>query len=106
MMHWFLRALDTRASRSKQANVDVVFKPTSGAITVEEEGQAIVLDQESGQYFGLNQTAYFLWSGLVGGHTREDVLAAYSEEFALEPSRAAEDWEGLVKELLARRLIK
>ncbi len=68
------------------------------------EGEAIVVDLDSGLTIGLNPTGTFIWSQLQG-RSESEIAAATAKEFEVEPDGAMADVHDFVEELRRRRLI-
>jgi hypothetical protein len=67
--------------------------------------ETVLLELQTGQYFGLNPVATRLWQllGELGDTTR--VLEVAAREYAVDRDRLTQDLDGLVADLLARRLL-
>jgi hypothetical protein len=77
-----------------------------GVLSREVQGETVLLNLESGEYFGLDAVATRIWqllseSGDVGG-----VESTMCDEFEVEPAVASKDVRALVAELLKRRLLE
>ncbi len=68
---------------------------------VEEE--AVLLDLDSGQYYGLNNVGTRIWQLLGAGHSASSICELVVQEF--EVAEAEADVEALIKMLLAKRLL-
>lgn len=68
-------------------------------------GEAVLLELESGTYFGLDGVGTRIWS-LIAEHGRLDrVRAALLAEFDVEPEVIEEDLRSFVAELMRRGLV-
>ena len=67
---------------------------------------AVLLDLESGVYFGLDQVGTRVWTLLVEHGTTDAVCAAMIEEFDVEPDVLAADVRRLVAELQQGGLVR
>lgn len=82
---------------------------TCGQTLVRElDGESVVLDLESGMYYGLNRVATVVWSRMVAaGEAAVDRLVAdVVDEFAVDPGVARRDVEAFVEALCASRLAR
>ena len=71
--------------------------------TVNDE--TVLLELESGQYYGLDAVGTRLWQLLTELGSTEAVTAAAVAEFEVEPARLADDLAALVRELANRKLV-
>jgi hypothetical protein len=77
---------------------DVVFRKL--------EGEAVILNLETGTYFGLDAVGTRIWE-LVQEQGRVDaVLESLLQEFEVEPARCEQDLLGLLDQLYAKGLIE
>ncbi len=67
--------------------------------------ETVLLELETGQYFGLNAVATRLWQliGELGDTAR--VVETASQEYEVDPKRLEQDLNQLVADLLARHLL-
>jgi hypothetical protein len=76
---------------------DVVFR--------ELQGEAVLLNLESGTYFGLNEIGTRIWQ-LIGEHgTLQKVFDQMCHEYDVAPATLESDLHGLVGELSANGLV-
>jgi hypothetical protein len=70
------------------------------------EGEAVILETESGRYYGLNEIGTRIWSLL---QIHEEIGPAYNqllEEYTVGPDQLCKDFLQFVELLVARRLLK
>jgi hypothetical protein len=72
----------------------------------EFEGEAIVLELESGTYFGLDEVGARVWRLIAEGTSRDDIVARLMTEYDVEEPRLRADLDGLLAELARRRLVE
>ena len=72
----------------------------------EVEGELLLLDLKSGNYFGLNPTGKFIWEMLNGTKTRTDIVKALKKRFKLREDSAKKHAESFLKELKKYNLIE
>jgi SynChlorMet cassette protein ScmD len=65
---------------------------------------AILFDPDTGNAFGLNPVAVFIWKLLDGKHSILDILARMQENVENVPPEAPADLEAWVQELIKRGL--
>lgn len=69
------------------------------------DGEAIVVDLQSGKTIGLNAAGTFLWSRLDGSSDAEALAAAMAAEFDVLPDEAEADTTAFLMEMTRRGLI-
>ncbi len=78
---------------------DCCYVAVPGHLVAEAAGELIILDQQSGSYFGLNAQGKRVWE-LVQSPTRlQEIVAILVEEFDVTPERAQRDVEKVLEEL-------
>ena len=74
-------------------------------IAAEADGEVLMMHVESGNYFGLNEVASFLWNQLDTPRTVAELCAAVRTEFEIDEERCQADaltfLEGMVADGLA-----
>ena len=75
------------------------------ALSRELEGEILVLDLRTSQYFGMSGTAARIWQLIEAGETREPILTALGAEFDGQPGAIAADFDAFVADLLSRGLL-
>jgi hypothetical protein len=68
-------------------------------------GEGVLLDLESGVYFGLDETGARLWQLLQAHGSLRQVCDAMLQEFEVEPARLQDDVLAFVGDLLRRKLV-
>jgi Coenzyme PQQ synthesis protein D (PqqD) len=71
----------------------------------EVEGELVVLDLRESRYLAINRTGRILWTNLVEGATRQDLIDQLAEAFDINPARAANDVDAFTAELESRGLL-
>ena len=69
------------------------------------DDEIVVLDGDGGTYLAINGSGAILWSSLVAGATREQLVSALVDAYGIEPSQAATDTEAFLKSLEEHRLL-
>ena len=70
------------------------------------DGEAVLLNLESGIYFGLNEVGSCIWQRIVGGSTVRDMTRQVVEEFEVSEEVARRDIDALLEQLLDRGLAR
>jgi len=85
----------------------------AGKVTVPERvlfrdlaGEAVLLDLESGLYYGLNETGTRMWSLLLHHRRVEDAFVSLLEEYEAPRERLQEEFLGFVETLASRKLLE
>jgi hypothetical protein len=68
-------------------------------------GEAVLLELESGRYFGLNETGTRMWSLLVQHGRLDAALSALLEEYDVPEERLCSELLGFVKTVAAHNLL-
>ena len=75
-------------------------------ITRELDGETILLNLESGVYFGLDKVGTDVWRAICAAGTLGDALDLVQAEYDVEPAILRTDFLRLVDELLAKGLLQ
>lgn len=78
--------------------------PSDEVLFHEEAGEAFLLNVNTGEYFGLNQSGVVVWSALLGGSDPEQELARRWPDVPKDVLR--EDAKRLLEALLEAGLIR
>jgi len=76
---------------------DVVFRDL--------DGEAVILDLESGTYFGLNEAGTRVWQLVGEGRSEAEIVGALTSEYDATRDEIARDVARLLDELRGRRLV-
>jgi coenzyme PQQ synthesis protein D (PqqD) len=66
---------------------------------------AVILDLDSGTYYGLDDVGAFIWSLIQEPRLFSNIASAVLDEYAVEPERCAADLVELFSEMVQRNLI-
>jgi hypothetical protein len=81
------------------------FHASDGVVCRELDGEAVLLNLDSGMYFGLDRIGTRIWQ-LVEEHGQLDaIVAALGEEYDAGPETLRQDVSDLLSALAARGLI-
>lgn len=69
------------------------------------EDEAVLLDLDSGQYYGLNNVGTRIWQLLGAGNSASSICELVVQEFEVAEAEAEADVEALIEMFLARRLL-
>lgn len=76
------------------------------ALYREVQGEVVLLQLDSGEYFGLNEVSTRIWQLIVESGDLDLVEATILREFDVDPAVLSKDLQALVSELAARKLIE
>lgn len=68
--------------------------------------ETVILDLESGTYFGLDPVGARIWELIAEGHTLDSICATMLEEYEVDEERLQEDVRALVQDLGGRGLLR
>jgi hypothetical protein len=68
--------------------------------------EAVLLNVQSGVYFGLNAVGTRIWELLIEGATQEDIVGRLLDEYDVEPEQLRTDIEGFMQVLAAKGLTR
>ena len=77
------------------------FRPKANVLVRELDGEAVLLDLDTGRYFGLNATGVRIWALLDGERALEQLL----QEHVVSRERVLQDVRELVAGLRAQGLL-
>jgi hypothetical protein len=69
------------------------------------KGEAVLLDLESGNYYGLNETGTRMWSLLVKHGHVEPAFRILAEEYDIPSEQLQEELWGFVRTLTSKNLL-
>lgn len=69
------------------------------------DGEAVIINLESGTYYSLNRAGAELWEGLAAGASVDDLLAFFGERYEASPAAIAQEVTRLLDELQLEQLI-
>jgi hypothetical protein len=83
-----------------------LFRINSPHVVAETlDGEATIVDLESGTYHALNESGSFIWDSLVVGTQAEDVASAFASAYALEQDEATRVVDDLIRRLADQKLV-
>jgi len=74
--------------------------------TRQVDDELVLLNLESGIYFGLDSTGTRMWQLIAGGAALGEARQTLLDEYEVEPARLEADLVRLVEELAARGLLR
>ncbi len=71
-----------------------------------ERDEAVLLDKNAERFYGLNETATFLWNALRDGMETTVLIHLYCQRYGVDESSAANDVKTFREELRKRGLLQ
>lgn len=71
-----------------------------------EEGEGILVDLNTRQYYRLNETGALIWRGLESGRTVDDIASEIYRNYEVTEEHARTSVNKLIKTLESNRLVK
>ena len=68
-------------------------------------GEEVILDLETGMYFGLNEAGTRIWNWIGSGADSDRIVDNLISEYAIPPARASEDLKSFLGVLTKKGLI-
>lgn len=79
--------------------------PREGVLFQQLQDEAVLLNLDSGQYFGLDPVGTRIWNLLAEGNSLPRVVSAIVEEYEVDSARCEADVLKLLKDLEAQGLL-
>ena len=79
---------------------------SSSALYREVQGEAVLLQLDSGEYFGLDEVATRIWQLLAANSDLDAVRDALVSEYDVADDQATTDLARLVDELISKHLLE
>lgn len=81
------------------------FAPSPFVSMAELQGEAVLLDERSGRYFGLDSVASDVWRLIARGLSRAEIVGALLAEYDVDSARLEHDVTRLLETLCQRQLV-
>ena len=72
----------------------------------ELDGETVLVDIDSGTYFGLDEVGTFIWNQIDEGVSIEDIPSRMTEVFEVEEDVARTDLDAFIQQLLEKGLVE
>lgn len=83
-----------------------VYKASTKYLYSEIDSEAVILDVNSGTYFGLNEVSNRIWQLLQTSTSKQQLVDQILAEYEVAESEVAKDIESLLKEMLDAGLVE
>ena len=82
------------------------FRINSPPVVAETlDGEATIVDLESGTYYALNESGTFVWEELSRGSDRDSIPVSLATRYGVDSGEAEGAVDAIVSELIERKLI-
>jgi len=76
-----------------------------GVLTRIVDGELVVLNLETEQYYGLDAIATQMWTALISTSSTDAAVDALHDKYDVDRATLELDLDGLIEQLVARRLL-
>ena len=83
-----------------------VYKASSKYLYSEIDSEAVILDVNSGTYFGLNEVSNRIWQLLQTPTASDRLIEQIIEEYEVAPEEAKRDVQNLLHDMLNAELLE
>lgn len=88
------------------STIAIKYQVSSNHLYSEIGDEAVILDLDSGVYYGLNDVGVDIWKLLQQPQTKESILKSLLEKYEVSVDLAGKDLESILKEMLSAGLIE
>jgi hypothetical protein len=96
---------DPDNAMTDQISLDSVVVPVEDQVSARLGEETVILNVESGQYYGLNEVGARVWELIQEPRSLAEVRAALVEEYDVEPQSCERDLRQIVGDLMANGLV-
>jgi len=93
-----------RAGENLSSTTRVIASDTALSTTL--DGEAVILETESGTYYGLNDVATQIWDTLDEPRTVAQLQESILEQYDVEADRVQRDLESVLTDMAANDLVE
>jgi len=83
-----------------------VYKASTNYLYSEIDSEAVILDVNSGTYFGLNEVSNRIWQLLQTPASEPAIIEQILAEYDVSPEEAKKDLHNLLEEMLSTGLVE
>jgi hypothetical protein len=87
-------------------STSATFKVSPNHLYSEIADEAVILNLDSGVYYGLNSVGVDIWQWLQRPQTKEKLLDLILEEYEVTPKQAEPDLQSILEEMLEAGLLE
>lgn len=78
---------------------------TDNALATTIDGEAVILETESGTYFGLNEVATYIWDHIQDEQTVTELRDSILDQYDVTPERCNRDLEETLQTMETKGLV-
>ena len=94
------------AEGNKEVDTDTMYRKSEDVIERTLDGEAVLLDMNTGLYYSMDPVGSRAWELLDGSSTLERIAETLCNEYDAEPERVLSDLKELFSDLLSEGLVK
>ena len=83
-----------------------LFKRADRFVETEIDGETVVMELETGDFFSLSGSALSIWQLIDGTHDRSSLVAAVAAEYQVAEAQLAGEIDAFVADLKAAKLVE
>ena len=72
-------------------NKKTTYKRNPELLAVDMDGETVMMDIESGNYFGINAVGSYIWEVLESEHTLEEIVVSLKTQFDISESDTVQE---------------
>lgn len=91
---------------AEKVNGTTVWTPSKNAVACEVEGEMVLLNLQSGTYFGLNGVGTEIWNQLAQQKTFDEIQQHLLARYRVAPERCEAEVLALLTKLTERGLVR
>lgn len=88
-----------------EISLSSTVRRSESQVSTQVEGETVILQLESGNYFSLNEVGAVVWDELDQPRVVQDLCDRVLREFEVEPSTVVDDVLSLLEQLLSEEMI-
>ena len=81
------------------------IRPNQSLVAAKIDSDTVLLDLDTGVYFGLDEVGTRIWDLMCEGATEEDIVARLGEEYDAEPDQLRADLIEFLDQMQAKGLV-
>ena len=85
---------------------ETILVAAASSVSADLEGEAVILDTDAGEYYGLNEVGARIWSLLQEPMTFDELVNTLLGEYAVERDQCEREAERLLGQMAEKNLIE
>ena len=91
---------------AERVNGTTVWSPSKNAVGCEVEGEMVLLDLQSGTYFGLNPVGAEIWNQVIQRKSFAEIRQHLLSQYQVTPERCEQEVLALLTKLAEKGLVR